>query len=94
MPGKVGGQEVRLAKVTCCSYGEQPHLRGLDMECRSWGGKQKAFTNFFVKAVSSFLERETGFEPATFSLGILNYSVFAHFTCVPKVSQCIIIKLK
>ena len=41
-----------------------------------------------------FLERETGFEPATFSLGILNYSVFAHFTCVPKVSQCIIIKLK
>ena len=33
------------------------------------GGKQKAFTNFFVKAVSSFLERETGFEPATFSLG-------------------------
>ena len=31
--------------------------------------KAKAFTKNFVKALSSFLERETGFEPATFSLG-------------------------
>ena len=30
---------------------------------------KKAFTNFFVKAENSLLERETGFEPATFSLG-------------------------
>ena len=59
-------------------------------------GNKKALTDSFCKSLilQAFMERETGFEPATFSLGILSYGIFAYFTFVPKVSQCVIIKLK
>ena len=60
------------------------------------GNKKGSYRCFLQEPniASFFLERETGFEPATFSLGILSYGIFAYFTFVPKVSQCVIIKLK